>query len=420
MKTIEEIKARLGEIREMLDNEEKRGDVKFTDLEKEARELKEDLKELEARQRMQEEAKRMQNGGGESRTVETFNATSTGEQRDVSGMKWDEAVETEEYRSAWAKDMMGQKLTEEERSLVERVGEEYREFTHTTENSAILIPKTVSTGIWKRAEDQYPLWSDVRKLRVKGHLSMIKSDGNAVDARWYTEDEKVDTDKLGFGMLDLVGCELAKAIQVTWKLRKMSIQEFEQYIIREIGDRMGAALSKAVYEGKGKPGSGDTFKPEPYGIKTRLAAQADTPQIVAYTAGDLKYTDMTAARGAVHSSYASGVTIYANSTTVWNTLANMVDGVGRPLFIADVINNNGVGRILGRTIKEDATIPDGELLIGNVNAGYLANINEDITMYREEHVRERLTDYMGYAIVDGDVVDEAAFVILQAEATPEV
>lgn len=56
---------------------------------------------------------------------------------------------------------------------------------------------------------------------------------------------------------------------------------------------------------------------------------------------------------------------------------------------------------------------------GNPNAGYIANINEDITMYKEEHVRERLTDYMGYAIVDGDVVDTEAFVILKvSEETP--
>lgn len=322
------------------------------------------------------------------------------------------------YVNAWAKDMMGQKLTENELEVFENVNAKFsNEFTHDTNNTQVLIPETVAAGIWKRAEEQYPLWADVRKLRVKGHLSMIKGN-NSAEARWYDEADTVDTDELGFGTLELTGNELAKAVQVTWKLRKMAINEFVAYIQREIADRMGIALAHGVYEGKGKPGSGETFKPEPFGIKTRLTAESGTPQVLEYT--ELAYTNLTAAMGGLHSSYVNGAAIYANNATIWSTLANLVDGNGRPMFIADVMSG-GVGRIFGRVVKADASIPEGEILVGNPNAGYIANINEDITMYKEEHVRERLTDYMGYAIVDGDVVDTQAFVILQVgETTPEV
>ena len=320
------------------------------------------------------------------------------------------------YVNAWAKDMMGQKLTENEMEVFENVNAKFsNEFTHDTNNTQVLIPETVAAGIWKRAEEQYPLWADVRKLRVKGHLSMIKGN-NSAEARWYDEADTVDTDELGFGTLELTGNELAKAVQVTWKLRKMAINEFVAYIQREIADRMGIALAHGVYEGKGKPGSGETFKPEPFGIKTRLTAESGTPQVLEYT--ELAYTNLTAAMGGLHSSYVNGAAIYANNATIWSTLANLVDGNGRPMFIADVMSG-GVGRIFGRVVKADASIPEGEILVGNPNAGYIANINEDITMYKEEHVRERLTDYMGYAIVDGDVVDTQAFVILKvSEETP--
>jgi HK97 family phage major capsid protein len=321
------------------------------------------------------------------------------------------------YVNAWAKDMMGQKLNDQEMEVFEKVNTRFdNEFTHDTNNTQVLIPETVAAGIWKRAEEQYPLWADVRKLRVNGNLTMIKGN-NSAEARWYEEPDVVDTDELGFGTVELTGNELAKAVQVTWKLRKMAIQEFVAYIQREIADRMGIALAHAVYEGAGKPGSGENFKPEPFGIKTRLEAE-DTDQILDYT--DLEYTNLTAAMGGIHSSYVNGANIYANNSTIWGTLANLVDNNGRPLFIPDV-NAGGVGRIFGRVVKPDASIPAGEILFGNPNAGYVANINEDITMYKEEHVRERLTDYMGYAIVDGDVVDTKAFVILRAgDATPEV
>ena len=57
MNRLQEIEARLTEIREMLESDEKRGDVKFSDLEKEVRELKAEKAEIEARQRVLDETK---------------------------------------------------------------------------------------------------------------------------------------------------------------------------------------------------------------------------------------------------------------------------------------------------------------------------------------------------------------------------
>ena len=409
MNRLKEIMDRKAEIRSMLEGEE---EVNVKEVQEELRQLQEEEQKIIEKRQL---AESINVGQVEAREIPKPKEEAQ-PKAEVRNMKWNEAIETQEYRSAWAKDMMGQNLSNEERELFNKVNDEYREFTHTTSNTQVLIPKTVAAGIWRRAEEQYPLWADVRKMRVTGTLSMLRSDGNAVDARWYTEDQKVDTDKLGFGTMELTGCELAKAIQVTWKLKKMALPEFEAYIIREIGDRMGISLSTAVYTGKGKPGSGQTFKPEPYGIKTRLAAESGTPQVKTYS-GDISYRDLTGVMSGIHSSYVNGAVIYANNSTIWNQLANIVDEMGRPLFVADV-QAGGVGRIFGKTIKPDAGMPDGEIMLANVDAGYIANINEDITMYREEHVRERLTDYMGYAIVDGDVVDSKAFVIL-SDGTPE-
>lgn len=409
-KRLKEILERKQEIRTSLESDEQ---IDLDALQEELRNLDDEQKTIEERQRI---AEGIATGEIEGRQVENPLSGGTGSKVQVRDMKWNEAIDTQEYRSAWAKDMMGVKMKDEERNIFDKVNEEYREFTHNTENTSVLIPKSVADGIWTRTEEVSSLWADVRKLRVRGDLSMIKSNGNSADARWYDEDEIVDTDQLGFGELNLTGCELAKAVQTTWKLRKMAVPEFEAYIQREIGDRMGAALSKGVYEGAGKPSASDTFKPEPLGISTVLTGEEGTPQIVTYDGTDgLAYTNMTAAMAVLHSSYANGAAIYANNTTIWNVLANLVDGMGRPLFISDVMAG-GVGRMFGRSVKADPAIPEGEILIGNLNAGYLANINEDITMYREEHVRQRLTDYMGYAIVDGGPLDNKAFVILRAGA----
>ena len=64
-------------------------------------------------------------------------------------------------------------------------------------------------------------------------------------------------------------------------------------------------------------------------------------------------------------------------------------------------------------VKEDDSIPSGSIIIGNANKGYLANINQAITLDTEDHKKARETDYIGYAIVDGDVVTNKAFALIK-------
>ncbi len=59
---------------------------------------------------------------------------------------------------------------------------------------------------------------------------------------------------------------------------------------------------------------------------------------------------------------------------------------------------------------------DDEILVGNVSAGYVANCNENVSLYQEDHVTDRYTDYMGYAIIDGKVLTTKAFVLIKKSA----
>lgn len=410
MNRLQEILQRKQEIRSMLEGDK---EVNLQELKDELEELRKEEEKIIEKRKLAESIQ-----AGELEHREIPKPKEEREQKpELRSLKWNEAIETEEYRSAWIKDMMGQSLNEEERSFMYKVNDEYRAFTHTTENTAILIPKTVVAGIWERAEEISSLWKEVRKFRVTGELSMIKGSDSASDAEWYEEEDEVDTKELGFGQLNLTGCELARAIQVTWKLRKMSIPEFEAYIIREIGKKMGKALAHGVYVGRGKPGTSDTFKPEPLGIKTALLAEASTPQVLSYAEADgIKYDDLVDLLANLHSSYAAGAKIYANYRTVTSTFMKIKDANDRPYWVADPARP-GSGFILGFQVVADEAIPVNEVLVANLSEGYVANINEDVTMHREDQMKKRLTDYMGYAIVDGAPLDNKAFSILQMTPT---
>src|SRR5690606_27668289 len=273
------------------------------------------------------------------------------------------------YLNAWAKNMMGMTLEGEEKQVFDKVNNEYRNQVQTAQEHVVLIPETVRDGIWKEAGELYPILGDVRMTFVPGDLTILKEVDGGDDAQWYDEKDEVKDDGFQIGELNLTGCELAKNIPVSWKLRKMAVNEFIAYITSLLAEKMGAALAKAIVSGKGKPGAGDTFKAEPKGIKTALEG---TQQIVDYSGEKPSYEDLTKAMAKIHSTYKNGAVIYANGATIWEGLANIVDGNNRPIFIPDV-TSGGVGRIFGLVVKEEDAVADGEVLIGNVARGYVMN-----------------------------------------------
>ena len=329
--------------------------------------------------------------------------------------------EKEAYTNAWAKYMQGSKLEGSDKEVFDKVNKEFNNaYTHDTTNTAILIPETVVAGIWKRAEEMYPLLADVRKFNVRGTLTMKKHTSiDAGDAKFYSEETATEDEQNTFGEITLSGCELAKAITITWKLRSMATEEFIPFIINELGERVGVALGTATASG-----GGATANPrEPEGVETHLLAEAGTPQVVTYdpnnstTPVPLTYQMITEAISKIHSSYLNGCSIYATNTTIWTQLANLMDDTGRPLFIPDV-TSGGVGRMFGMVVKADAGVTDGYILIGNANAGYIMNTNEPMSVATEEHVKARTVDYAAYTIVDGAVLDSKAFALIQDLKTP--
>ncbi|WP_095171026.1 MULTISPECIES: phage major capsid protein [Blautia] len=346
-------------------------------------------------------------------------AVSAGTARMTEGIAMNGQRHTEEkldysseaYKTAWAKSMMGKPLSAEEDAAYKMVNEA---FTHTTGNTGTVIPKVVTAGIWQEIGEIYPYWNDISKTYVNGILTMIKAD-TSTDAKWYDEATKTEDGKETFETLTLNGCELSRAITVSWKLKEMAMDEFLPYIQKRMAEKMGAALGYGSTHGKGQPGAGETFKAEPLGVVTALEKETGTPQIAEYVKGTLGYTDIITVRAKVKSGYAGGLSIYANSNTIWTELANVKDQNGRPILIADV-SNGGAFKVLGMAVKEDDSMQDGEILMSNAPRGYTANINKEISVTLEEHVKDRITDYCAYAIVDGAMVTSKAHALLKYKA----
>lgn len=312
------------------------------------------------------------------------------------------------YEDVFAKVALDRELNTDEIEVFNKMNPE-NVYTHSTTNTEIVIPETVVGGIESTMKELHPILADVRSTRIKGTVKYIKHTGiEAGDADYYDEDTPTADEENTFGELVLGGKELSKAVTVTWKLQAMAVSDFVPFLQRELGERMAYAKANAFVRG-----AGDAKYPQ--GVITALEAQDGTPQIVE-SASDLTYVDLTSARGKIKSSHSNGAKIYANNSTVWNTLANLVDGEGRPLFIPDVAAG-GVGRIFGLVVAEEDAMNEGEILIGNMANGYKENIQESMTLTTEQHAKARKTDFVGYEVHDAGVSDESAFALIRlAEA----
>ena len=320
------------------------------------------------------------------------------------------AWKSEEYRNAWAKYLMGRSLTDGERKSFLMVNEA---FTHTTINTSIVIPETVSKGIWELAGEYYPYFEDVAKTYVSGMLTMIQEDTSS-EAKWYDEATATEDGKETFKEYKLSGCELSRAITVSWKLKEMAIEDFIPYVQRKMAKKLGAAAGYGVTHGKGSEIAGG--KPEPMGTVTALLAEENTPQVAEYANGTVpKYDDIVKTRAKIKSGYGAGLKIYANARTIWEKIAMIQDQNKRPLFVPDV-TGAAAFRILGMSVKEDDSMSDGEILFSNAQDGYHLNVNKEISMMTEDHVKQRTTDYVGYGIMDGNIVTSRAHALLKEAA----
>ena len=330
------------------------------------------------------------------KSEEVLNLTKVEEVKDVVATN---------YEDVFAKILMGRELEPQDKVAYEKVNN--AAYTHQVANQPILIPETTMQGILGLIEEQHPFYGAIRKLNVRGNLTIKQHVSvDAGDASFVDEGTPAVDEENKFAEITLTGFEVAKLVRVSFKLEAMSIEEFIPYIQAEIADRVGRTLGKAIFTGTGVK--------QPKGVLTVLSAQVGTPQVVTAT-DTIGYADITNLRSKLASQFANGAKFYAKSTTVWNDLATVVDGSGRPIFIREVVDG-GVGTIFGIPVVEDDGVPAGEVVLGNPSVGVVQNTNEPFSIQTERSVVDRETRYQGYTVLDWAVTYTQAFAHLKVTA----
>ena len=377
MNRLKEIETRLAAINTELDAD----DANFEALETELNELTEERKgimdKVEKRKALQENIANMQGA----------NVIETHQKEERNNMSGQFNAESKEYRNAYLKNLLGESLTDLEQ----------RAFVHTTENTGAVIPTELENKIYSNMYESHPILKDVNVLRTGVVLSIVKHVSIvAGDAKQVAENEANVDEQNTFLNVTLSGKDFSKHVDISYRLGKMAIPAFEQYLVEEISARIGSAMADDIV--------------------AQITADAHVDNKFSTAQEGLDMKDVLKAFGSLKGT--NKVFIYANSNTLYNSIASM-EGLaeGRLSFVPspqEAID----ARLLGKGIKEEDAVPDGQILVLDPSQ-FTYNVVQDIMLERDKDIKKHVHTISGFAIAEGTLTnDKAASVVTVTPETP--
>lgn len=387
----EEILKRKAELRKLL--EEAKTEEEINKIEKEAKDLEKELEEKtqeeitkeEERQLLTKSTLNQLKNDAENLKERSLKVREDGIAMEEEKRTLTQVLESPEYRTAWAKKLMGRPekdFTEaEKRALGDAITTTDTEFvkseaeTQGINNGGLFIPKTVRNDIMEIIVDSSPIYRDVRKLNVAGNIELPYLD-EADDAEWYTELKETKNEGQKYANLQLTGWELAKDVEITWKLEQMAVESFIPFIVEELAAKMGIALVNAIIYGDGAN--------KPRGI---------TKDLVSIKEGETPVDRIISAYKKLSKEARRGAKAYV-STNVNIDIVSYKDNNGNYPFLQGIATNKLV------PVEVDPYLKDNDIIAGNMK-NYILNEVTPVRVDRESKVKPRRIVYGGYAIYDG-------------------
>lgn len=395
--SLEDIETRAGEIRGTIENDP---DADVTKLNVEIEGLN------QAKANIQDKGNNEGKGDGNVQQ-RSYNPITGGQIRGQQELNKDTIFESNEYRSAFFKTMLGQDLSNLEQrafNTAQEVETRAEGFASSSNSSAVLPEQTLNEVISK-ARKQGGLISHVRNFNIPTKIRIPIGTPSAM-ANWHVEGQEVQAERPDTVNIQFEGNEIVKVFSISVKAQTMSISAFEQYLVQELTQAVVETIDYALVNGTGTD--------QGQGILTGITW--DTSNTVELTGA---YTDFTKALALMQRGYNAGAKFAMSNATLYNTVYGVMDANQRPIFNHDP-QREDVGTIFGKTVIVDDHIEDGTILLGNFQyAGF--NLPQGIALEKstESSFRSGLIDFRAMAIADCKPLVDEAFVKLAAD-TPEV
>lgn len=374
-----EIEKRRKELREML----KAPDADLDAIEKESGELSKELDTIERKERALEALRDNPEGNG-GNPVPPAPQERKFERKTVLG--------TKEYRSAFAKTLMGLPLDEtEQRALGVALTTTDSEFVAASEsadginNGGLFIPQDLNLALMQEISLVSPIFNDIDKLSVPGVLSFpyLKEASKAEIHKKGKEAVSNNDAQAEWADLKLNLLEISVTIRVSWKLEKMSVDGFMSYLQSQIIEQVrDEKVTNVIY------GEEDG---ELVGIMT-AAIKGE------YTGSFLDAAPLALAK--LPKKRKIGAKFYVSNSIV-EEISFTKDSNGN--YIYTPINSAGIKSLATYQVEVDPYLNDGDFILGNLKRHYKLNTVEACSLSVDRSGKKRANDYTAYEIVGGNL-----------------
>lgn len=258
---------------------------------------------------------------------------------------------SDEYRRAWLKQLATS--ADGIRHLGELTEEERTAFITTTANTGSVVPDVILNEIIDCMDNRTPILNDAYKTAFTQGFGVPRRTGiTKGDSAGVAEGAaRGDDEQNAFELLPLSGIEIKKHVVLSRKMKFKSIEAFEAWLVKELGERqMVAKEAVCIARMKGAAPDGGSA------VTAAGIAAANKNTSVARTDAGV--------RGMMALVVGANKTIYANAATIWNIFAGIEDGGGHRLFVPSGMDDPTVkGYIYGAKIKEDPNVGADEFFI---------------------------------------------------------
>ena len=363
---IEEINTRLAAIAQEV--ETATGEA-LTALETEVAELTAERQQiLDEAQTRQQLRSNIAEGIVSGEVIETNEEENTMENRTFT-------LESEEYRSAFLRHLRGEEMSEAET----------RAFTFLTSNTAAPLPTVMQNRIIDLIGEAHPIVADVYTMNSASAITIPVAKSIAADAGATDEGAASNELEIVFDDINLSGDDYTANVVLSYKMARMAIPAFEDYLVSQIAARLGSKIAAGIVAN----------------IKSGI--HADNKK-----ATGVDYASLVAGFGELKR--VGNVVVYGTRKGVYNKLVGMVDSNKRPIF-QNPVTASAAGALLGATIKFEDAIGDTELLIGDPSK-YLQNVVAPVIIESDKDLNTHKYVYSGYTCQEGVLTDDKAFALV--------
>lgn len=386
--THEAVEKRIAELKDLV---ERSSDVKqiegYTEELSQLQERDQELKDIEERKAA---VRNIETGAAEVEVVER-GAAMPNKEKEFN-------PSSAEYRSAWLKRMAVNK--DGARLLGELTETEERAFTFTTSTAGAVVPTVTMNMIIDRVKSDAPMLEDAEITSMtEGFAIPVRTAIADGDAAAVAEGTANDDEEDSFELITLPGVDISKNATMTRRMKFMSIDAFESWLVADIAKRIAVAKERVLIARMDGTAPG-----------TGISANNDVKIAAANVLTAQHYNDATIRAIMAKLDENGQVVVYANRNTIYNGFAGIETTDGRKAFVESAqVDPTIKGVMYGAVIKVDTNLSDNVAYFG-VKGALKGNDFAPMEIFSTVEAKTANTIFTGTEVFDGGLYNPKAFV----------